>query len=326
MLSALSVVCSALVGLVLLATGLIKTLSPTPFYLHLDRLRVLPPNAVRYAVGGSALLQCVLGVALVLRLYDAIVLPLAIGTLVALAVFTAWSWIVRGATDCGCYGGMFTLSPAKSLWLDVAYIGMLSVAWWQPVSFGWTPAAEWALLFEPALVFASVITMAMWVFRKWGQDMLILTPIQVNRPWNTAWLHGYGEVPPAEHRLIVLMSPGCSVCKEWIGPLNKIHRRPDMPQVVAAMAADASAREGFIQQHQIEFPLLGVAHGTMDRLVRAYPTVVEVKGGLIASRGESSLPEDLLGRLSSSRHVADVTRQLLVRLRTDAAHPASGPS
>ncbi len=44
--------CSCLVGFVLLGTGVMKALSPTPFYLHMDRLQLLPYRAWRYVIGG----------------------------------------------------------------------------------------------------------------------------------------------------------------------------------------------------------------------------------------------------------------------------------
>ena len=77
-MNAVSVLCSGFVGIALLGTGAMKALSPTPFYLHMDRLHLLPYRALRYVIGGSAGVQCLLGWALILRLYPAVTMPATI--------------------------------------------------------------------------------------------------------------------------------------------------------------------------------------------------------------------------------------------------------
>lgn len=311
--------CSSLVGIVFLGTGVMKALSPTPFYLHMDRLQLLPYRALRYVIGGGALVQCLLGWALILRLYPAFTMPATILSLLALASLTAWSRLVRGTRECGCYGGLFDVSSSTSLLLDGVYVAMVAMAWWHPVSFGWGDVAERSLLGGAGLVFASVIFMSTWVFRNWGSDMLVLTPIRVNKVWQDDWIEGYGELPEASERLIVLMSPTCSSCQEWASPLNKIHRRIDMPQVIAGMAGDEDTRARFVAEYGIEFPLLPVSESTMDRLIRAFPTVVEVKGDRIAGRAEAALPSHLVERLRSTRQLAEVAQQMFARRRNPAS-------
>ena len=317
-MSAVSVVCSCFVGVVLFGTGAMKALSPTPFYLHLDRLELMPYKRLRYVVGGSALAQCLLGWGLILRLYPSVVMPAAVASLVAFAALTAWSWLERGAKDCGCYGGLFSVSSPTSLLLDAVYVAMVLFAWWQSVDFGWNAEVERSLFGGAGLVFASVIVMSTWVFRNWGQDMLVLTPVRVNKPWQGEWIEGYGELPEAQDRLVVLLSSSCSSCQEWTVPLNKMHRRDDMPQVVVGMAGDAPTRERFVAEYGIEFPLLAVSESTMDRIVRAFPTVIEVKGGVIASRAEAALPSHLVDRLRNSRQLTDVAQQIFARRRPPA--------
>ncbi len=213
---------------------------------------------------------------------------------------------------------MFSVSSPTSLLLDAAYLAMVVFAWWQPVDVGWSAAAERSLFGGAGLVFASVIFMSTWVFRNWGQDMLVLTPVRVNKPWQREWIEGYAELPETHDRLVVLLSPTCSSCQEWTVPLNKIHRRDDMPQVVVGMAGDASTREEFVAEYGIEFPLLAVTESTMDRLVRAFPTVIEVKGGVIASRAEAALPQHLVDRLRNSRKLTDAAQQMIARRRPPA--------
>ena len=309
----LSLLSASLVGVVLLTSGVLKALSPSTFYLHMHRLKLMPYGWLRFVIGGSAVVQCVLGVSLILRLYPVWVLPATAALLLVLALFTLWALVARGAEDCGCYGGLLKMSPQKSIVLDVLYLGLIAVAWLVPAGFNWTPATESALFIEPALVFASIIFMSSWVYRRWGQDMVVLSPIKVNKRWDPTWLKGFDQLDLDREQLIVFMSPTCSACKEWTKPLNKIHRRDDMPQVIAGMAGDQGVRDRYATEHGIDFPLLEVDEATLDRLVRAFPTVVQIQDGVIATRGEASLPAHLVNKLRTAHRESSMAALLGAR-------------
>ena len=106
--------------------------------------------------------------------------------------------------------------------------------------------------------------------------------------------------------MIVLLSPSCPVCRMWIAPLNKISRRPGMPQLIAGMAEEGGNIDGFRKEFSVEFPLLAIKAGTMRRLVSAVPAVVRVRDGLIASVNTGKLPPELIARLRG--HAADVAQ------------------
>jgi len=299
-LPTLSVFSSMAVGLVFLFTGGVKALSPSGTINHFDKLKLMPFHLLRWLLGVATVVECTLGVALITRVYPQWVFPAALWFLVAFLVITYWSSKAKGIDDCGCYGQMYAISPALSMLLDGLYAALIGFAWAVPVTWGFTPFLELAIVVESVVVCGSVTFMSHLVFRKWGEDLLDLSPAKVGRKWNPEWLAGYTSLQPEAAELIVLMSPTCSACKAWVKPLNKISARPDMPRVVAGMAAADEEISRVVGEFGIEFPVLRVKQSVMDRLVQAFPTAVTVENGIIRSKDRASLPPHLVGRLKQT--------------------------
>jgi hypothetical protein len=295
----LSILCSTLVGALFLLTGGIKALAPSTVVAYFSKLGVTDWTQLRLIVWVSAVAECLLGTALLVRAFPAWLFPGAIGLLSAFAAFTGWSARKVG-DDCACYGKLFSFSPAKSIALDVVYGGLVIVAGRIPVARFLPVRGQIAVLAGAAALFSAVTTLAHRFYARRGKDWLELNPLQIGRKWNSDWLQGFAATRNGATQLVVLMTPTCPHCKAWVKPLNKISRRADMPQVIAGMAASEEEIRAVVAEHGIAFPVLRVRSSVMDRIADGYPDVVLVENGVVRAKPGARLPDDLVERLKSS--------------------------
>ena len=125
--------CAILVGLVLLASGLLKLLDPVGTglivqeycrFLHLDFLS----GVARWAGVALALLESVLGTALLTGVYRR---ATAVATQILLAVFTLITILLvvfKPEMDCGCFGEAVHLTHSQSLLKNLILLALVAVA------------------------------------------------------------------------------------------------------------------------------------------------------------------------------------------------------
>ncbi|HKD10218.1 MAG TPA: MauE/DoxX family redox-associated membrane protein [Bryobacteraceae bacterium] len=294
-----STLCSTLAGCVFLFTGCIKVLAPSSSVSYLFKLGLKSFPLIRTLVWISAVAECVLGTALILRFSPAWLFPGAILLLIAFSLLTAWN-AAKGEDDCGCYGKLLSVSPARSISLNACYAALAIVAWRIPVARFLPAPGEIAILAASAALFSAVTTFAHRYFVKQGKDWLDLNPLQVGRTWNPDWLQGFGDLASGDAQLVVLMSPTCPHCKTWMKPLNKISRRADMPQVIGGMAASEEEIRGLAAEFGITFPVLQVRPSVMDRIAAGYPDVIVLEKGVVREKTGARLPDELVQRLRNS--------------------------
>jgi hypothetical protein len=295
----LSILCSTLLGAVFLLTGGIKALAPSLVFDYFAKLGVRDLRQLRILVWLSAVGECLLGVALLVRAFPAWLFP---GTIVLLIAFVALTLLGSKKTgdDCACYGKLLSISPAKSIALDLLYGAMTVVAWRIPVPAFLSASGQIAVLAGAAALFSAITILAHGFYLRGGKDWLDLSPLQIGRKWNQNWMQGFGAVANTEAQLIVLMSPTCPSCKRWIKPLNKIARRADMPQVIGGMAGSEEELSRAVAENGIAFPLLRMKSSVMDRIAGQFPDVVVVENGIVRAKPGARIPENLIQRLMSS--------------------------
>lgn len=298
----LSVLASLSVGCVLLLAGLLKLLSPSAFIRHLSILNAnlmaaLPQVALRWIAGLLATAECVLGVAVVVRIYPDWLFPFCLGVLAVFGMVTIWSASVGRIDDCGCYGNLLALTPVQSVLLTALYAALIVVAWRFPVVYAFMSAAQTDVLIGSIAFFVGIGVVSLWSHGKFGQDLVNTSPVRPRRRWNPSWLEGFTYHANQRAQLIVLLHPDCPACHKWIQPLNKVSRRADTPQVIAGIAAEAGTIRNFLNEFHVEFPVLPVKAVTMARLALAYPTLVVVQDGRIVTVNVGQLPPELIDQL-----------------------------
>ena len=300
--SILSALASLGVGCVLLLAGLLKLLSPSAFIRHLSILNsklraALPQAALRWISGLLATAECVLGVAVLVRAFPNWLFPFCLGVFVVFGVVTISSASMGRIDNCACYGNMLALTPVQSVLLNALYAALIAVAWQFPVRFALTPAAQTDVLIGSIAFFVGIAVVSLWSHGKFGQDLLDTSPVRPRRRWDPDWLQGFTYHANQPAQLVVLLHPDCQACHKWIQPLNKVSRRADAPQVIAGIAAEGGTISDFLKEFRVEFPVLPVKPITMARLASAYPTLITVQDGRIATVNVGQLPPELIEQL-----------------------------
>jgi hypothetical protein len=275
---------------------LAKALEPDYFVRHLKNLGLLPKSLLLPAALAVISFQCGLGVALLLHLWPARTLPFAILLLLGLGMVGYWSTATGRTADCGCYNGLFTLSPLQSLVLDTLYAVLLGLSWW------WSaPDAEPAFwkVAVALVVAAGSGSLALGLFRYsqlHGTPLVELTPIRVGRRWNPSWLPdvaaGEGEI------LIVFLGANCVHCMRWIKVLNTIHACPRLPEVRGIVAISPDRLPEYLERVGGCFPTVAVSTWVAARLSRSItPMAVLVREGVIREKWIRSMPKPFIERV-----------------------------
>lgn len=288
-----------LVGAVLAFAGLAKALEPEHFVRHLKNLRLLSEALLQPAALMMIVLQAGLGLALLLRLWPAVVLPAAMVLLLALGALGYWSTATGRTADCGCYNGLLTFSPLQSLLLDAGYTALLGFSWWWGIPAaepgGWRSAAVLLVaLGSGGLAFGLLRYSA-----RHGRPFFELSPMRAGRRWRPGWLPAGASLPAGDREaLIVFLGANCSHCMKWIKILNTVHALPNLPAVHGVVSIPEHGLEDYRARAGVRFPVVAVSPWAAARLSRSItPTAVIVQNGIIREKWVRSMPKSFTDRL-----------------------------
>ncbi|MDM9586317.1 MauE/DoxX family redox-associated membrane protein [Nostoc sp. GT001] len=299
----LSVISSLVVGSVFLVTGVVKALAPTRFLIHISQLQLLPPKVNIGAAIAFTILECILGVALILRLFPQWLFLGTIVLLLLLSSLTYWSTSTKRTDDCGCYNGLIDISPKQSLLLNALYITLMGLAWFYPVADILTVSQQVTALLI-SLTTSCLLTAVSYIyFWKQKKPILNLEPLQVNRRWQPQWLKEYPESLTTGEKLVVFLMPGCPTCKNWLKVLKVVHQRTDLPDVVAGVPQTLEQVQAFVQSNNINFPVVAMSPTVVARLTNAFPTAVLLEEGIIREKWLGVMPLDFVKRVKPNLSV-----------------------
>ncbi|MDZ7970332.1 MAG: hypothetical protein RM368_36295 [Nostoc sp. DedSLP03] len=299
----LSVISSFVVGSVFLVTGVVKALAPTRFIIHISQLQLLPQKANIGAAIAFTILECVLGVALILRLFPQWLFLGTIVLLLLLSSLTYWSTSTKRTDDCGCYNGLIDISPKQSLLLNALYITLMGLAWFYPVPDILTVSQQVTVLLIYLTTSCLLTAVSYIYFWKQKKSILNLEPLQVNRRWQLQWLKEYPESLTTGEKLVVFLMPGCPTCKNWLKVLKVVHQRTDLPDVVAGVPQTSEQVQEFVQSNNINFPVVAMSPTVVARLTNAFPTAVLLEDGMIREKWLGVMPLDFVKRVKPNLSV-----------------------
>ncbi len=286
-----------LVGATFLWAGGIKAVAPHVFQLHVVRLGWVPRRLIDSVVAAAASLEAGWGVALILGVAPAIMLPATAALLVALTAISWWGVRSGRTTDCGCYGGFVVPSITQSVMLNGAFIALVLLAWLvgpaTTSSAGWTLGAAMAI----AAVFAAFAVISQQFRRRNGRSLIETSPLRVGRRWKPRW--GASVQEDGRDMLVSYLGPDCPYCKQWVRVLNAMHQSPGLPLVTGVVAASQETLEKFVETSGIRFPMTTIPETLMSRLVWGVPNTVLVTSGMIQERW-SQMPEEFFFRFRAA--------------------------
>ena len=304
----ISIISSLVVGSVFLVTGVIKALAPMTFIIHIRKLQLFSQKVNLAGAIAFTILECVLGIALILRLFPQWVFPGTIVLLLVLSGLTYWSTSTKRTNDCGCYNGLIDISPNQSLLLNILYIALIGLAWFYKVADILTVSQQVTALLI-SLAMSSLCTAASYLYLwKKKKPLLDLSPLKVNRPWQPKWLEEYADNLTTGDKLVVFLMPGCPMCKNWIKVLKVVHQRADLPDVVAVIYRTPEEVQEFVQLHSINFPVLAINSLVMSQLTEVFPTGVLLEDGIIREKWLGQMPVTFIERIKPNLSVPEVVK------------------
>ena len=119
--------CAILAGVVLFVAGLLKLMDPVGAglvvgeYYNFLHIGFLAPSA-RFVAVAMALLETLLGAAMICGVFPRIAGGLAFVVLGAFTVLTLVMWILNPPMDCGCFGEAVHLTHFQSFIKNVALL------------------------------------------------------------------------------------------------------------------------------------------------------------------------------------------------------------
>ena len=138
---------AGLVGIVLLASGLLKIMDPVGTmlivteYLKFFHIGFLIPAAKGLGIALS-LFEAFTGIALITGVFRKVTAWVATGLLAFFTVVTLVLWIKNPAMDCGCFGEAVHLTHAQSFWKNVVLLLFALWAFLPYGDFGKTPVRK----------------------------------------------------------------------------------------------------------------------------------------------------------------------------------------
>lgn len=282
---------ATLIGVVLLGSGLLKSIDSRTFSRQLAKYRLVPPRLHLAAVTLIIAFECALGAALIVSFAPGIVLPLAALVLVALAALTFWAARQERIEDCGCYGGVVVLTPMQSVLVDGIYLVITIAAWMLP-----SPAIGNQM--ARGLGVLAIALIAGWLTTQSREKPLIdLTRLQRGRRFSKNWITNSEDDLQTGSHFVVFLSKDCSWCKRWVPLLNILGTQPDLPKVTGVMSLDDDDVADFRAAHLVRFPIARMERKLSSAMLHAYPTAALVEDGVIVDKWEGRMPEEYLQRL-----------------------------
>jgi hypothetical protein len=290
---------AVVVGLIFLATGLIKAVSPSVFRGHLFRLGVVPPKMLNFAVALIAAAEAALGVALVTTVAPAFTLAASAALLLILTAVT-WFGVTKGKVeDCGCYGGFIAPSLPQTTAINIVLIGLLVFAWStnpQPI----LAASVWIpVMLLAGLSFGALAWFGLKHEMREGSPLIDLSPLKPGNTFRAKWAAG-NSTRGSDELIVAYLGPDCPFCKLWLPVLNGIHEKETLPRVVGVVGGSVRQIESLRSKGEIRFPMTSIPASLLNRLVRAVPTTVVIKDGRVEDVWSGRLSPQFVGRFTKA--------------------------
>lgn len=280
--------CTFIVGAVLFFSGSTKVIDLGKFARHLSRYRLMPGYLILPAALLFTGLEQGLGMALMLHAWPQWLVPLSLLLFLGFGGLTLWGIRSGRVEDCGCYGGVFAISPMQSIVLDGLYALILLLA-------VLVPGAEydtgpWKIFLSAGMMVAG----AGLSLKSAHEPLIDLSYLKKGKQWKDKWLkHSQPPFSSGTH-FVVFLDRECIFCKRWVPLLNVIHAQPELPMVSGIMSLSAPSLADFKKAHMIRFPIARMDKFLAVTMTQSFPTAILIENGVIVEKWEGEMPEAYL--------------------------------
>lgn len=217
-----------LLGLVFILSGVLKLIDVDKFELYVYSFNFLSLSLSYIAARLLIAFEFLLGVALVVNIFNKYVMRTTLITLVGFTLFLLYLIIIGRTDNCHCFGEYVQFNPIESIVKNVIFMAILLFCW-NVKSF--KIKIKWYFIALAVLVpFAAVFIVS-------PPDNFMKYPTQakysVNEELFTQHISAGGALDTLNisegKKMVALYSPNCKYCKMSARKINTIRQRLDIP-------------------------------------------------------------------------------------------------
>lgn len=279
------------VGIVLLVAGVLKAVDLELFIRQIGDYGIIYERVILVvSAWGMIVLECGLGVGLLVLYRPRVTLPLAALLFLVFAGATGWAWLTGATEHCGCYGPWLQFTPAQALVENLILLAATALAWkgLHHVQAPQTRTKAWAV------TIACLSGLALPVV--FGFPTSAINRVQSNGPLiGPIEVHGVGDVDLNKGEyLVVLMGAGCFHCQEAVPDLNILCDAPDLPPLIALCTSEEADCIEFVEEFQPIFPIGHISDDLFWRLLADgdMPRIILLHDGRTKKVWDQTVPDE----------------------------------
>lgn len=259
------------VGVVLLVAGVLKSTDLEMFIKQIKDYDIISNRtALALTAWGLIVVECVLGVALLLFYRPRITL-LATGALFLVFMGAiGWAWVTGATEDCGCFGAWAKRTPAQAMLEDVLFLGAIVVAWFGHRRVERPPTRLKSWVMGLTLVVGLALPMV------FGFPLSAISqskPRTAGMKLETLQVQGLDQYDlRIGEYLVILLDTECSHCQAAVPQLNALTQDPALPPMVALCKNEEWRRVLFANTYKPAFPLGQIGEKEFLKLLAAGET------------------------------------------------------
>lgn len=275
-------ICTFLIGSVLLFAGLAKSLYMQPFIGHITSMKIFPKKSNVLIALLFVEIECGLGMSMILHVFPQELVPFTFCLVLVLSVMNFWAVRSGKIEDCGCYGGLISLTPWQSLLLNIAYLIILVVGQVSAIT-------DYKTDMWKVWVVVIVILISGYLAKKSVEYPLIdLSKLKTKRPWQDSWLEN--ENFASGSFFVTFLNRNCADCLEWIPELKNLKTFKESPEIICIVPQDPASIDFIQSEIKSHFSSYLIDPRLFRNLVFLTPTAVLVEEGIISKKWVSTFP------------------------------------
>jgi len=295
------------IGVVLLAAGLVKAYQPLDFIQQITDYRIVTaPTPVKIIAWLMIAVECALGAALVAGYQRRIVLP---ATLILFLMFLAalgWAWHTGATTDCGCFGSWVKRTPAQAFLEDLLLLSAVVAAWilGRPEPAKHRPWRLGAVAI--AVITGLAITALASHSQRQSSDPVLRLQAQAPQqsPFKTVAVSDLPQDVRQGYYLVALIDTGCEHCQASVPELNQLSSHHEsLPPLAALCSNEAAEVVKFHEKFSTQFPIGRISHDDFLRLFERGkpPRIFLLRNGAVIKIWDGMVPPETEIKSLSSR-------------------------
>jgi hypothetical protein len=279
------------VGFILLAAGLVKAVDMELFIRQIGDYGIITERAALIvSAWGLVVLECGMGVGLLVLYRPRVLLPLTALLFLIFAGVTSWAWLTEATQECGCYGAWLRHSPGYAAIENLILLAAVVLAWigCRDTQIPHTRTRAWAV------TIACLIGLAMPV--AFGFPTSEIEQSAPKPPeFGPIRVHGLEDVDlNIGEYLIVLMGTDCLHCQEAIPELNTLSEASDLPMLIALCTSKEADCIEFTEEFLPVFPIGHISDRLFWRLLSdgTMPRTILLEDGRIKQVWDQTPPDE----------------------------------